>query len=56
MKDVPDAKVELANAKEVLHVLKGRASADRLPLRSAIEERDRAQNGVGTLLSKLQVT
>lgn len=50
-----DVRIELANAKEALHVRKSWASTDRLALHSSIEERDRAQMEVVTMLAELQV-
>lgn len=43
-KAATDAKVELGEAKEALHVLEARASTDRSALRGAIEERDHTLN------------
>lgn len=54
-KAVTEAKVELVNAKEAWRVLEGRTSADGLALRSAMEERNRAQNEVATPSAKLQL-
>lgn len=54
-KAVNDEKVDLANAKRAFSVLESRASPDRSAMRSAILERDGAQNELVTTPAKLQV-
>lgn len=54
-KSVTDAKVELANAKEALNVLKGSPSTDRSAVHGAIEHRDSVQGELATTSAKLQV-
>lgn len=56
MKDVIDSKVELVKGKEPLPRLEGWASADRLAMWSAIEERDCARNKLAKTSVKLQAT
>lgn len=53
-KAVTDAKVELANTKEACCALEGRASADRVAMRSAVEGCDRVQGEFATTSTKNQ--
>lgn len=54
-KDVTDAKIDLTNAKESLHVLEGRDFMDRSEILIPIEQRDRAQTEMVTTSARLQV-